>query len=454
MPISRILMLKGTIWTIASFSVAQILRVGTNIVLTRLLAPELFGIMQIVNSLRTGIELVSDVGVGANIVYSRAANDPEFYNTAWSLQLLRGILLWIVFCLAAIPVARFYQSSILGLVIPIAGFNIVLNGFTSVSIHLLQKRMLYRKISIYNTIVGCVSSAALVVLAFFRPTIWALVFGTLIGTATATVGSFFLLPDVRNRFAISKRYTGEILSFGKWIFASSLIFFLSNNFDRLYLAKTIPLDLLGIYGLARSLSELVGALVVQLGNNVVFPMVASNSYLPRAELRAQLASIRVKFLLAASFGLALLTTTADLAIRIIYDQRYQAAGWMLPVLLIGAWFAVLPNFNESSLLGIGRPHYTALANSAKFAFILLGLTWSVSRYGVLGEVIVVAAGDLWRYFPVLIGQVRERLSFATQDAILTLGLFAQIAFLEWLRWSLGFGTSFGGLPTSAFGLGA
>src|ERR1700730_14767426 len=133
MSFSRSLLLKGAIWTVGAFGIGQLLRLATNIILARLLAPELFGIMQIVYSLRTGVELISDVGIGQNIIYNKNANDPDFYNTAWSLQLTRGILLWFVFSAAAVPVAGFYPSPILVPVIPIAALAIVLGASASTS---------------------------------------------------------------------------------------------------------------------------------------------------------------------------------------------------------------------------------------------------------------------------------------------------------------------------------
>ena len=351
MTISRNLLLRGAIWTVGAFGVGQLLRLATNIVLARLLAPELFGIMQIVYSLRTGIEMISDVGIGQNIVYNKDANEPDFYNTAWTLQAVRSILLWLVFCAAALPVARFYHSSILFPVIPFAALAIVIGGFSSTSRFLLQKRMKFRTLTIFDGTVAFISSAGQIVWAYFSPTIWALVFGPLIGISALMIGSHLILPDVRQKFYVSRQYAAQILSFGKWIFASSIIYFLSTNFDRLYLAKTIPLEMLGVYGIARALSELLSTVVLQLGSSVIFPFVASHSHMSRVELREQLAPIRMKFLLLVGFGFSLFAATADLAIRILYDQRYHAASWMLPVLIIGSWFAVMSNLNELNSSG-------------------------------------------------------------------------------------------------------
>ena len=56
MTISSGFLLKGAVWTIGAYGLGQVLRLATNIFLARLLAPELFGIMLIVDSLRLGIE--------------------------------------------------------------------------------------------------------------------------------------------------------------------------------------------------------------------------------------------------------------------------------------------------------------------------------------------------------------------------------------------------------------
>ncbi len=449
MTISRILLLKGAVWTIGAFGAGQFLRLATNIILARLLAPQLFGIMLIVYSLRTGVDLITDVGIGQNIIYNKSAEDPNFYNTAWTIQLIRGFFLWMICCGAAIPLARLYGTPILAIIMPVAALAFLLFGAASINRFLLQKRLQYAKLTAFETTVNFISSAAQILLAYLTPTVWALVFGALAGSAVASIGSHLLLPDVRHKFYISRLYARQILSFGKWIFVGSIVYFLSSNFDRLYLAKVIPLELLGVYGIARTISEPLSIMVMRLGNSVIFPFVASHSHMSRTDLRAQLAPIRAKFLLLAAVGFSLFAATADLAIGIFYDQRYQAAGWMLSILIIGAWFTILSNLNESTLLGLGKPSYSAAANSAKLGFLLIGLTLGVARFGIIGGVLVIATGDLCRYVPIFVGQKRERFSFGGQDLLVTFFVLGLVGAWEWLRWKLGFGTSFDHLPFAA-----
>ena len=103
------------------------------------------------------------------------------------------------------------------------------------------------------------------IVCYFSPTIWALVFGGLFGSSVTLIGSYFLIPGIAKRFQLSKKFSSEIFHFGKWIFISSVLYFLSTNFDRLYLAKAVPLQLLGVYGIARSISEMLGLVVLRLG---------------------------------------------------------------------------------------------------------------------------------------------------------------------------------------------
>jgi O-antigen/teichoic acid export membrane protein len=439
-------LLRGTIWTLGGYGISTGLRFATNVVLARLLAPEIFGTMLIVYSLRTGIELISDIGVGQNLIQSKDAEDPDFYNTAWSLQLIRSFFLWLAFSAAAIPMAQFYQSPILLYVVPVTAFNIIFAGLTSVGRSLLQKRLQIARLNLFETTIAVISSAAHIILAWISPTVWALVFGSLFGSFASMIGSYYLLRDVKQRFHISKEYSLQIIHFGKWIFISSIVYFLSTYIDRLYLGKVVPLELLGIYGIARSISDLTGNLVLRLGSVVLFPFVASQSHLPRADLVHQLASLRGKFLLLAGLGFSLFTATADLLIRLVYDERYHAATWILPVLILGSWFTVLATINEATLLGIGKPSYAAIANSLKLVFLLIGLALGTSAYGLLGGVVVVASADLCRYFPTLFGQMHERFSFGRQDLLMTLAVLLMVVLMEYARWVLGFGTSFDTLP--------
>jgi O-antigen/teichoic acid export membrane protein len=435
-------LVSGAVWTLGGFGLGQAVRLATNVVLARLLAPELFGTMLIVNTLMTGIQLFSDVGIGQNIVHSPRALDPKFYNTAWSVQIIRSIVIWLIIVLAAVPAAHFYGAPILSAILPVSGFSMVLLGLASVGPAILQKQMLYGRMTVFNLATALISSAVFITFAVLTPTIWALVLSGVVGTAVTTVLTYFVVPELKQRFHIDRPSLSEITSFGKWVYFNSMVYFLSMNFDRLYFAKVVPLQVLGIYGIARSLSDLLGITATHLGNHVIFPFIASHADLPRETLRRELVTIRGKFFGLVALGCSLFIATADLGIKLLYDQRYYAAAWMVPVLAIGAWFSLLATTNESTLLGLGAPSYTAIANSVRFLVMVVVLPLSLKLMGISGAIVTLVLVEVCRYVPVYIGQRRQRFSFGAQDAAITIAMFAMIGIWELLRCACGLGTSF------------
>ena len=286
-------------WTAGSYAVVQGFRLVNNVILARLLAPELFGIMLIVNTLRTGVELLSDIGIGQNIVSSKNGENPEFYNTAWTLQIIRGIILSIICVSLTYPISVFYSSNTIYKIMPLASSILLLSGFHSIGRFLAQKRLQLKAVSIYDMFVGFSSLIIHISCALYVQSIWALVYGGVMSSMVSLTGSFFVVKNLKVRIFISRKFVSEIIHFGKWILISTVVFFLAMNFDRLYLARGLPFQILGIYGVARSLSDVLSSLVVHIGGLVIFPMVAASGHSKDA-LKQKLSSGRGLILLGAA----------------------------------------------------------------------------------------------------------------------------------------------------------
>ena len=64
-----------------------------------------------------------------------------------------------------------------------------------------------------------------------------------------------LLPGTRNRFHWDRSSADEMMSFGRWIFVSTLLTFLAMQADRLIFGKLITLTDLGVYGVAAMMAS-------------------------------------------------------------------------------------------------------------------------------------------------------------------------------------------------------
>ena len=85
--------LRGSVLTAGSYATAQGLRLISNLILTRLLYPEAFGVMALVSVALVGLQMFSDLGLGPAIAQNPRGDDPDFLNTAFTLNALRGAVL-------------------------------------------------------------------------------------------------------------------------------------------------------------------------------------------------------------------------------------------------------------------------------------------------------------------------------------------------------------------------
>jgi len=434
------LAVRGAVWTIASYGLSQVLRLGSNLILTRLLVPEMFGLISLVYVFITALHLFSDVGIGTSLIQNKRGEEPDFLNTAWTLQVCRGVILWFCTLLLAAPIAHLYQQPQFLWLIPVVGLGTVISGFNSTSVFTLNRNMAFGQLAIFELSGQLIGIVVMIVWAWLSPTIWAILMGSFASQILQLVWSHYWNSGSPNRLIWNQEVVKEILSFGKWIFVSTALTFFAEQADRLILGKLLTLDLLGVYGVALNLADIPRSITLALSGKVMFPAITKLVDQPRSILRAKIIKNRQPILIAFAVGLTLLVSFGDVAIKILYDDRYIQAAWMLPILALGIWPRVLCNTGiESALFAIGKIQYPAFGQFLRFLWTTIGLWLGFSTAGLLGAIIAVALNDLGFYAAISYGLWREKVNCLLQDLQATLLLFGLIAAVLTTRYCLGFG---------------
>lgn len=404
-------------WVVGPFGFSMVLRMVTNIVLARLLAPEVFGIMLIVNMLRTGTELLSDIGIGQSVVRAKRSPDHAFLDTAWTLQVARGALLTVVMLALATPLSGLYGAKFEPILI-VVSMIFILSGLQSPALFLMQRNLELRPRAALDVMVTTFQCGFTVMLAWLMPTVWALVWGLLASTAFGTALSYVVGDRRLPRLAFHPTHVREIFHFGKWVFFATLIYFAASSADRAFFGAVLPMAAVGIYSVARTFSDMVGQLAQRLGASLVFPKVSSLRAREQG-VAGRVRQTRRHTLSLVALGMGVAMAASDAFIMLVYDQRYHAAAFMLPVLLLGAWFAVLAVFAESVLLGCDRPAPGAYANAGKFMVLAIGLPLALTQGSLFAGLLILALAELVRW--VILGRalLREKMAFFIDDLALT-----------------------------------
>src|SRR2546430_654555 len=137
--------LRAGSWTLVGYGTALVLRLLGNLIISRLLAPEVFGVMAVCNAVHIIIVLVGDIGLRPAVIRSQNGHDPTFLNTAWTVQILRGISIWIMCSVAALALfllnaygllssTSVYSNEVLPLLISAISFSTIIQSLQSMKV--------------------------------------------------------------------------------------------------------------------------------------------------------------------------------------------------------------------------------------------------------------------------------------------------------------------------------
>jgi len=414
--------INATMWTIVQYGAGQGLRLVNSYVLTRLLFPEAMGQMTLVTTLIVGITLLSDIGLQPSVIQSPRGDEPGFLNTAWTLQALRGTALWFIALLLAWPAAQFYHDPTLKLVLPVLALSTVIMGLNGTSLLTISRHMGVRMQFIVEFTTQIVALIVTLTCAFYWRNVWALVVGNLVSLVYKMVLSHSsLMPGIRNRFHWERSALKDILHFGKWIFLGTAFFFFASQADRLYLGKLVPLAILGVYGIAYQISDVPRSVINAFSYRVGYPFIAKIIHLPMAEFRKQFLGYRRLVLLVGALLLSVMVIWGDVVIRHIYPKSYATdAAWMVPILAIGLWHTLMYQTTSPVLLSLGKSKYNAVGNAIYCFTMMTAIPIAFLKFGLLGAVIAVAAGDFPLYCVFQFGATREGVRPLKQDFQMTL----------------------------------
>jgi O-antigen/teichoic acid export membrane protein len=411
---------RGSLWALAGYGGQQLLRVLNQLILWRLLYAEAFGLMAIVNVFMIGLAMFSDVGIGPSIIQNERGDDPDYLNTAWTIQVMRGFGLFFVSVAAAVPVSHFYHESQLALLIPaVTAGSLILSGFNSTKLFTVTRQMAIGRLTAVELSSQAAGLVVMVGYAIVSRSIWALVLGNAVTNVMRLALGHLMLPGIANRFRWDPKSVHSLVHFGRWIFMSTLLTFLVGQSDRLVFGKLVTMAQLGVYSVGATWAQFPTQVLGHVVQSVMFPLF-SRVHNDKADLPAAYREARAPALLAAGFLSACLLSGGPTLIHFLYDKRALEAGWIIQVLSVGTWFFALEMINGQALLALGRPKWIAAGSFAKLCGMVVLIPVGFWWLGFPGAVLGFTASEVFKYALSLIGAQKANLNGYRQDFVFTL----------------------------------
>ncbi|MCV2864048.1 oligosaccharide flippase family protein [Defluviimonas sp. WL0075] len=352
---------SGTLLTIGGYFGSQMVRLIGNLVLSRILFPEAFGLMTLVTVVFVGVAMFSDIGIAPSIQQSKRGDDQDFLDTAWTIQVIRNVLLWIACCILSWPAALFFGEPMLAQLLPVAGFAFVFLGFLPTRTHTAARHLLIGRLTVIELLSHALGLVAMVILALITRSVWALPIGNVIGSLIKLILMDRYLPGPRNRFRWEKEARHELVRFGKWIFLSTAFNFLLSQSDKIILGKFLTIEGIGIYNVGFFIATAPMAIAIAVNGRLMLPLCRDHPPGKDPADFALVRRIRMRFSVVVAASQIALALLGVAIIDILYDDRFLASGGVVVAVAL---------MNLPYLIGITYEAVAFAAGDSRAVFFL------------------------------------------------------------------------------------
>ena len=233
---------SNLIWRFSERIGAKLISVVVNLILARILAPELYGTVAIVLVFTEILQVFVESGFGTALIQKKDADDLDF-SSVFFFNLAMSVLLYVLLFAFAPLISRLYGRPELLKIIRVVGLILIIAGVRNVQQAYVSRNMLFKRF-FFSTLGGTVVSAVVgIFMAVKGFGVWAYVTQYLLNNLVGTLILWFTVKwRPVARFSL-ERLKG-LFSYGWKLLVSSLLNIVSDKLRPLIIGyRFSPADL-------------------------------------------------------------------------------------------------------------------------------------------------------------------------------------------------------------------
>ncbi len=362
---------RGFLWSALSFGGNKLFVFVSTLVLTRLLAPESFGVVAAGLTVIAYLEVLLDLGLSSALVHEQASGHGRSVHAAFTVNVATCTLLAVANFLCAPALADFFRVPGAANVFRSLSIYMLLRGVGAVQDALLKRDLRFREKAAADLTRAIIRGGLGVGLALAGWGVWSLVIAFLFAEAGGTTVAW-LRTRYRPMLAYDWTTVRPLLLFGAPVAALQLLSELSTNSDYLVVGHQLGSVALGTYSIAFRLPELLLSNVFWIFSSVAFPVLSrARTESAAAFRRAMLSSTRLATLYGfpVSVGLALVSRDA---VHVLFGTKWDAAATPMMLISLALGFASVGYASGDVFKAAGRPGQLLWINTAATVVMIVG----------------------------------------------------------------------------------
>lgn len=326
--------ISGVKWTTISKVTTAVVGVLRLSILTRFLERSDFGIVSIVTLVLGLTQTFSDLGFGSAIMHKLDISRKEFSSLYW-IQSIIYFVLYVVIASFSPLIARFYDTEILSILLPIALLDLLFSGVGRLYGAVLQKNFEFKTMALRNIISAVLSFIIAVVLAILGAGVYSLIISTLFHTLMANVWNLIAgQKQMKLQFVVQIKENIPLIKIGLYQTGTNIVDYLSSKMDVLLIGRFLNMDVLGVYGLAKELLVKIITIINTIAVSVTTPILAVKQNDKKQLGNAYNKTIHYLTLVTFPIVMAVLVLSRPLVLLLYGANFIEAAGL---IVILTAW---------------------------------------------------------------------------------------------------------------------
>ncbi len=371
---------SGIKWTTFSSVIVAMLQILQLVILARLLDPSVFGLMAITSVVIGFAQAFLDMGISNAIIHKQEVSYTQLSTLYW-LNILSGVVLFIIVSLCAPLVALFYQEAELTNIIILVAMTFLIQPFGQQFVVLWQKELRFNDIAKVDVITKLLSLLVSVIFAYYNYGVYALVYGVLAGTLLQTL--VFVYKGFREytiSFVFQLSDVREFLNFGLYQMAEKTLNYFNSQIDTLLIGKLLGVEALGFYNIAKQIIMKPIQIINPIVSKVSFPVMAKIQH--DTDKLKEIYLKTINLLSSTNFPIYLfMFITAPQLVALIFGEKWIDAVVIVQILSIYGALRSIGNPVGTLLLAKGRADWGFYWNLGLFFYMPI-VIYVASQWGI------------------------------------------------------------------------
>lgn len=382
--------LSGGAWVTSLNVLNRILETVKIVILARLLSPSDFGLMGIALLALAALKQLSQLGVDQALIQDQRNDIDPYLSTAWSLKILRSIFIVTLLYLLSNPISVLLGEPQAGPILQVIGLAYLFQAFINPSTVYFEKDLEFHKYFSLKFSSVLIDVLVAIVFAVIFQNVWALVAGLFARHITQLVVSYRIDP-FRPSLELDLEKAKDLLGFGKWIWASGIMTFISTQGDDGFVVWLLGAESLGYYQLAFRLSNAPASEISKVISKVAFPAYANLQNEKRRLRVTYLNTLEIVFYITVPMAVGIGLVASEFTI-VVLGEQWEPIIPAFQIMAVAGFIRGISATGGAIFRGTGSPEWDFRMNLVRTIVILTTIWPLTSNLGIAGAAISITLG--------------------------------------------------------------